>query len=108
MVVAPWAWVLCGLFIGGAFLAAVVQCREVLGRAAWPLWGTALAWPIGLPLYAVLNAAGLGPVDEYGDRPAAGALAFSVTAGVLVIGLVALGGWLAMERTGSTRYFALA
>ncbi len=106
--IAPWSWLASGLFIGGAFLGAVVQCREVLGAAAWPLWATAFAWPVGLATFVLVNGAGLGPVNEYGEHPAANAVAFSATAGVLVVGLGSLGAWLAFERAGARGQLAIA
>lgn len=103
-----WMWPLTGLFIGTAYLLAIVAVVRTLGRHSWAQWAAAAGWYLGTVALVLLSVLGLGPVDEWGDYPMAAAVGFTVAALGMVIGMLDVARWLLTERASDPVPLALA
>ena len=103
LTVMPWTWPITGLLLGAAFLVVVLLSIRMTGRRLRLQWALVAAWPLGFLVFGVLTAAELGPVDEWGDYPLANGVGFAVAAGLMVVGLTAIGSWLVAERSVQPR-----
>lgn len=98
MAVLTWMWPILGVFLGTAFLLTIRAVGQTLERRGWLQWAAAAGWFAGSMVFVLLSVVGLGPVDDYGDFPAAAAAGFTVAALGMVIGMLGIGRWLVAER----------
>jgi len=61
------------------------------GRVRVADWALVAAWPVALGVGVALNIAQLGPVDEWGEYPAAITMGLLVGAALMTTGLVSVG-----------------
>ncbi len=82
--------------LGSVIIAVVMRRRSIVPRGATIAFG--LAWPVGGLVLALLDLLQVGPVDDWGDRPAALLGGLSVGSVAFAVALVGLGRWLATEE----------
>jgi small-conductance mechanosensitive channel len=92
-----WGIVVWALLIWLACSIALGRMRAV-GGATRPLdWALLAAWPVSLGLWLLVERLQLGPLDSYGDYPAASATGIAVLGVLMAAGLASIGLRLAAE-----------
>lgn len=97
LAVLAWGWMIVAAPLWLAYAVLVLRLRP-LGLAPPGDWLHLAAWPAGLVSLFVLEAAGAGPVDRYGDRPVAFAAGFAIMALLWAFAQVSLGRRLLAEE----------
>lgn len=93
-----WMWPVWGLLIGGGCLLVLVRWRGSVGVRLAD-WALVAAWPAGLGAVVALSFLKAGPIDEYGDYPAAVVVGLAVAAVLMTVGLVSVGGRMIGEKS---------
>ena len=82
-------WLACAIALG-RMRAAGVPTR--------PLdWALLAAWPVSLGLWVLVDLLQLGPLDSYGEYPAAAAVGIATLGVLMAVGLFSVGRRLAAE-----------
>ena len=93
----PWTWVGSALPLTVAALLVTLRLRtNGLGSPAH--WLLVAAWPLGSATLVLMEALRVGPVDRYGDYPAAWHTGFSLAVALFALGLFSIGRWLRSEE----------
>lgn len=92
-----WGIVVWGLLIWLACAIALGRMRAI-GVTTRPLdWALVAAWPVSLGLWLLVDLLELGPLDSYGDYPAAAAAGIAALGVLMAVGLFSVGRQLAAE-----------
>jgi len=94
-----WMWPVWGLIVAVALAGMVRVLHTSTGDRATADWAVVIAWPAGFGMFVVLNIMEVGPVDEWGDFPAANTVGFVTAASLMAVGLVSIGRRLLTEQT---------
>jgi len=93
----PWTWVASALPLTVAALLITFRLRaNGLGSPAH--WLLVAAWPLGSATLILMEALRVGPVDRYGDYPAAWHTGFFLAVALFALGLIVIGQWLRSEE----------
>lgn len=95
--VTAWMWPVWALGFGVAFLLMMRRWRAAVGGRPAD-WALVAAWPVAFGVVLALSMLEVGPVDDYGDYPAASAAGFAVGAVLMAIGLVSTGTRMISEK----------
>ena len=92
-----WGIVMWGLLIWLACAIALGRMRAA-GVTTRPLdWALLAAWPASLGVWVLVHQLELGPLDTYGEYPAAAAVGITTLGVLMAVGLFSVGRRLAAE-----------